>query len=56
MTAEIDKMRRKRVSRVMNLAGLEDKNISQINATIIAGALVFLTISWSSSRAWTNTE
>jgi hypothetical protein len=29
----------------MNLAGLEDKDISQINATIIAGALVFLTIS-----------
>jgi hypothetical protein len=38
-------MRRKQVSGVMNLAGLEDKNISQINATIIAGALVFLTIS-----------
>lgn len=29
----------------MNLAGLEDKNICQINTTIIAGALVFLTIS-----------
>jgi hypothetical protein len=29
----------------MNLAGLEDKDILQINATINVGALVFLTIS-----------